>query len=81
MTVPAGGREAGFVPDGVMEDGSPVTISNCSNNKITGINIMMLLKLVFTIQIIEIETSKYWIYSSIKLLKVLLFNLLLFHYW
>ena len=27
MTIPAGGREAGFVPDGVMEDGSPVTIS------------------------------------------------------
>ena len=27
MTIPAGGREAGFIPDGVMEDGSPVTIS------------------------------------------------------
>ena len=27
MTIPAGGREAGFVPNGVMEDGSPVTIS------------------------------------------------------
>ena len=26
-TIPAGGREAGFVPDGVMEDGSPVTVS------------------------------------------------------
>ena len=27
MTVPAGGREAGFVPDGVLEDGTPVTQS------------------------------------------------------
>ena len=27
MTIPVGGREAGFIPDGVMEDGSPVTIS------------------------------------------------------
>ena len=27
MTIPSGGREAGFVPSGVMEDGSPVTIS------------------------------------------------------
>ena len=27
MTVPAGGRENGFVPDGVMEDGSRVTQS------------------------------------------------------
>ena len=26
-TIPAGGREAGFVPDGVMEDGTPVTVS------------------------------------------------------
>ena len=27
MTVPSGGREAGFVPQGVMEDGTPVTQS------------------------------------------------------
>jgi TonB-linked SusC/RagA family outer membrane protein len=27
MTIPAGGRESGFVPDGVMTDGSPVTQS------------------------------------------------------
>jgi hypothetical protein len=27
MTVPSGGREAGFVPQGVMEDGSPITQS------------------------------------------------------
>ena len=27
MTIPAGVREAGFIPDGVMEDGTPVTIS------------------------------------------------------
>ena len=27
MTVPAGGREAGFTPDGVMEDGSAVSQS------------------------------------------------------
>ncbi len=26
-TIPAGGREGGFVPDGVMEDGTPVTVS------------------------------------------------------
>jgi hypothetical protein len=27
MTVPAGGRESGFVPDGVMEDGSAISAS------------------------------------------------------
>ena len=27
MTVPAGGRESGFVPDGVLEDGTPITQS------------------------------------------------------
>ena len=27
MTVPAGGREAGFIPDGVLEDGTPITQS------------------------------------------------------
>ena len=27
MTVPAGGRESGFVPNGVLEDGTPITQS------------------------------------------------------
>ena len=49
-TIPAGGREAGFVPDGVMEDGTPVTVTFLNLVRlITGSIGIMQLRLVLPI--------------------------------